>query len=547
MTPNQNSGRRLDGYIRVSQLAGREGDSFHSVDVQEERIRAWATANGHEIIETWHEVDVSGGTMDRPMLNEVMARIDRGETEGVVVFNLSRFARTLKGSVELIERINQRGALFASVSDGFDITTITGRLVLNILLSVAQAERERHTESWQTHKTRAVRRGIHISANVPFGYLRPRGPANPRTGKRPTLPLEVDPEAAAIVQELYRRRAAGEPWGKLRDWLAANDVPTVRGAVWHVSTVQGMIRNKAYLGVAGGSPNELPGGVHAAHPALIDEATWKAAQPRRSLRADTKPSPTMLRGLVRCGSCRYTMIMRRYGKGGVSYLCLATQGCPAPAIISAIGANGQAGLDDAVAEKMWEWEEKRREAIEFEGLDGSLDISEEDRELAELEARRGRDVQDAELERALGREAWVEHLASLTAQIREVEARRDEKLRRLGRPDGRTYAELRADWESGEMSMDDKRAHLASVIQAVFVKPGKTAFAPKKKVSAALRRAKYANRFEIVWADASELVDIPRQGKAGYVIKPWPMDADPEVSGPVLLQPPVIDAGEPVG
>src|SRR5262245_52098679 len=132
---NGKRGRQLDAYIRVSQVAGREGDSFISPVVQEERICAWALANGHEIIEVHRELDVSGGTMNRPLLNEVMRRIVEGETEGVVVFNLSRFARTLVGSVELIQRINEQGALFASVSDGFDITTITGRLVMNILLA----------------------------------------------------------------------------------------------------------------------------------------------------------------------------------------------------------------------------------------------------------------------------------------------------------------------------------------------------------------------------------------------------------------------------
>src|SRR5262245_48556944 len=95
----QNGGRRLDGYIRVSSVKGREGDNFISETVQEERIRAWAVANGHTIVEIHRELDVSGGTMNRPKLNEIMARIDAGETDGLVVFNLSRFARTMVGSV----------------------------------------------------------------------------------------------------------------------------------------------------------------------------------------------------------------------------------------------------------------------------------------------------------------------------------------------------------------------------------------------------------------------------------------------------------------
>ena len=65
--------RRLDGYVRVSQVGKRGGESFISPqDLQEDRIRAWAEANGHEIIQVFPELDVSGGKMDRPKLNEVM-------------------------------------------------------------------------------------------------------------------------------------------------------------------------------------------------------------------------------------------------------------------------------------------------------------------------------------------------------------------------------------------------------------------------------------------------------------------------------------------
>ena len=547
---NGNVSRRLDAYIRVSALARRDedSDSFISVKVQEERIRAWAVANGHEIIEAWHEIDVSGGTMDRPLLNEVMARIDSGETEGVVVYNLSRFARTLKGSVELIEQINKRGALFASVSDGFDITTSTGRMVMNILLAIAQAERERLSESWLTAKTEAVGRGIHISANVPFGYIRGQGPINAKTGKPAPAPLTVDPEAAAIVRDLYRRRAAGEPWGKLRDWLAANDVPTVKGAPWHVSTVQGMIKSKVYLGVAGGSPNQVPGGMENAHPAIVDEKTWQAAQPRRAMRTDTKESPTLLRGFVRCGTCRYTMITYKYKAGGLLYHCLAShQGCPGPASISAIGANGRAALDDAVVEKMWEHLLK----LELEGFDPSVDVADDETERDELVARRERDAQDTELEQALGHSAWLKHLATLTGQIEEAQERIDDKLRLLGRPGRRPVIELREKWESGEMSMHEKREHLASVIQAVFVKPGRIAFGSptRKRASAALRRARYAERIDIVWADAPELVDIPRQGKRNYVMRPWPFpkDPNPDELRVVPLGPELEDAGDAVG
>src|SRR4051794_13708617 len=118
--------KTLDAYVRVSQVRGRGGDSFISPDVQRERIAAWAVAHDYRIARTWDERNESGGTVDRPKLNAVMERIEAGETGGVVVFKLDRFGRTLIDSLGLIERIEKAGATFASVSDGFDLSTETG-------------------------------------------------------------------------------------------------------------------------------------------------------------------------------------------------------------------------------------------------------------------------------------------------------------------------------------------------------------------------------------------------------------------------------------
>ena len=75
--------KRLDAYIRVSAVRGREGESFTSPEDQERRIRAWAESQGHVIDTAWHELDVSGGSMDRPMLNQVLERIEQKASDGI--------------------------------------------------------------------------------------------------------------------------------------------------------------------------------------------------------------------------------------------------------------------------------------------------------------------------------------------------------------------------------------------------------------------------------------------------------------------------------
>ena len=85
---------RLDAYIRVSQVRGRSGPSFISPTQQRERIEAWIKAFGHERGEVFEELDASGARRDRPKLQEAIERIERGESDGIVVAKLDRFGRS---------------------------------------------------------------------------------------------------------------------------------------------------------------------------------------------------------------------------------------------------------------------------------------------------------------------------------------------------------------------------------------------------------------------------------------------------------------------
>src|SRR3954453_9762241 len=116
----------VDAYIRVSRRAGREGESFMSPDDQFARVRAWCEANGHTILQRHDEIDVSGARMRRPQLDLVLERIARGDTEGIVVADRSRFARTLTGAVQALDQIQAARGAFLS-ADGFDSTTPEGR------------------------------------------------------------------------------------------------------------------------------------------------------------------------------------------------------------------------------------------------------------------------------------------------------------------------------------------------------------------------------------------------------------------------------------
>ena len=101
----------IDGYVRVSQLRGREGESFISPVVQGEQIRAWATMRGARVGRVFEELDVSGARADRPLLEEALARIESGASDGLVVAKLDRFGRSLIHSLAAVERIQAAGEL----------------------------------------------------------------------------------------------------------------------------------------------------------------------------------------------------------------------------------------------------------------------------------------------------------------------------------------------------------------------------------------------------------------------------------------------------
>ena len=305
-----------DGYIRVSRRGGREGDSFISPDVQREKIAKWAAANDVEIVQWWDEIDQSGAKLDRPMFQEALARCECGETGGIVVARLDRFGRSAIDTLESIRRLNEAGARFVSVEDGFDGSNAMGRFAIGILTMIAELELERIKESWATAITRAVERGIHVSSRPPTGYRREKD-----------KPLIVDEPAASAIREVFRRRALGASWAELASYLEEQGIPTPRGNTrWSKTGVSGLIKNPAYLGQArsGSVVND------DAHEPLVTRAEFDAAQStKKSLltpRDGSLAEQTMLGGLARCAGCGHTLKItgnteRKSGKRYPVYYC----------------------------------------------------------------------------------------------------------------------------------------------------------------------------------------------------------------------------------
>jgi DNA invertase Pin-like site-specific DNA recombinase len=492
---------RIDAYIRVSDVHGREGPSFISPEVQRQKIEDWAKLHDHEIAAVFDELDVSGGKMDRPKLAEVMRRIETGESEGVVVWKLDRFGRTLIGALEHIRRINAKGALFASVSDDFDITTPTGRFVLKMMLSLAELELERIGENWLEARTRAVRRGAHMGYGPPFGYVK-----RPADGC-----LAPDPEAAPIVKEVFRRRAAGAQVSVIRAWLNDSGVKTTLGRRWRDSSVAVMLRNEIYRGVLS---NGAAGRNEHAHTPLVDAETWAIVQSRHSVRPNYKPQDGLLTGLLRCAGCRYCM---RYNgsfeksRPEAGYQCIRVSvgdRCPAPANMQARDSTYRdyRGIEEWVVEQVW----KRTDDVAYAPGSDEVDIDALESAVRITEADLVQYRDDRELEDALGREHYLGGITTRREAVVQAQQALDDARLRQGVAVPEHIRRLRERWD--DLTIAERRDALSMVIKTIFC----------------AKKGTYGNgashsRVHIVWADdpAGAELDLPRQGRRDYTATPF--------------------------
>jgi DNA invertase Pin-like site-specific DNA recombinase len=288
--------RTADGYIRVSRRGGREGESFISPEVQRQKIAKWAELHDVEIVQWWEEIDESGAKLERPMFQEALERCERGETGGIVVARLDRFARSAIDALESIKRLNGAGARLVSVEDNFDGSTPMGRFAIGILSLLAELELERIRENWEAAKREAIRRGVHIASTTPTGYKRNE------SGR-----LVPDEPAASIIAEAFRKRALGTSWTGLAELLEASKVfPASGNKHWSKSAVRKLIQNPVYLGQArsGEIVND-----HA-HEPIVTRAEFDAAQSSRTLltpRDGSLAAQALLGGLIRCAGCGHTL------------------------------------------------------------------------------------------------------------------------------------------------------------------------------------------------------------------------------------------------
>ena len=181
-------------YTRKSSEEGLDQE-FNSLDAQYEACAAYVASQKHEgwvlLKDRYDDGGISGGTLERPAVQRLLADIDAGKVDRVIVYKVDRLTRSLADFAKLVERFDLAGASFVSVTQSFNTATSMGRLTLNVLLSFAQFEREVTAERIRDKIAASKKKGMWMGGNVPLGY-----DAKDRT-------LEINNEESQTVRAIF--------------------------------------------------------------------------------------------------------------------------------------------------------------------------------------------------------------------------------------------------------------------------------------------------------------------------------------------------------
>lgn len=285
--------KRCAVYCRVSSDE-RLDQSFNSIDAQREAGHAFIKSQSHEgwiaVTDDYEDGGYSGGNMDRPALRRLLADIEAGKIDVVVVYKIDRLSRSLADFARMVDVFDRKGVSFVSVTQQFNTTTSMGRLTLNILLSFAQFEREVTGERIRDKIAASKAKGLWMGGPVPLGYdVRERR-------------LVVNEAQAALVRRLFDDFVSLRSATLMVKAYAAEGLRTKGGKPFTKQTIYKMLHNRMYLGEIVHKGQRFPG----QHQPIITQAQWDAVHAliatdgieRRRDTNNRQREPVLLRGLL---------------------------------------------------------------------------------------------------------------------------------------------------------------------------------------------------------------------------------------------------------
>ncbi|MYH40927.1 MAG: hypothetical protein F4150_03995 [Chloroflexi bacterium] len=309
-------------YSRVS-TDGQERDGS-SLDTQERACLELAHERGWTVVRRIRDT-ASGSLLDRAGMDELRSALSRGEAGVVVAYAVDRLSRNQNHIGVLFDELERAEARLELVTERFEDTAV-GRFILAARAFIAEVEREKIAERTMRGKEERARSGRipQATGRGCFGYT-----YDPQSGRR-----EIEPYQAAVVRRIFQRYAETRSFSAVASELNDAGIPAFAGGRWYPITIRRMLLNAAYVGrtvyrrtkrvrtrAAGARRRsrvverppqeqiEIPG----ATPAIVDAVLWDRVQelladPVRVSRRPVARRRYVLRGRLRCGHCRGTMV-----------------------------------------------------------------------------------------------------------------------------------------------------------------------------------------------------------------------------------------------
>ena len=278
-------------YTRKSTEEGLDRE-FNTLDAQRDACMAYVASQRAEgwllVPDHYDDGGFSGATLERPALRRLMADIERGLVDVIVVYKIDRLSRSLMDFSKLVEVMDAHGVTFVSVTQSFNTTTSMGRLTLNILLSFAQFEREVIGERIRDKFAASRARGMWMGGKVPLGY------------DVCDRKLVVNEAEAAVVRRVFEGFADLQSGTELAKVLQRENRTSKTGRLLNKADVYRLLNNRTYVGEAAHKGQVYPG----QHTAIISRALWDQVHaalkesPRVRANKNRNQTPALLKGLI---------------------------------------------------------------------------------------------------------------------------------------------------------------------------------------------------------------------------------------------------------
>lgn len=308
--------KRCAIYARKSTSHGMD-QTYTSIDAQIDACAKYIeahTAQGWVLEGTFQDVAISGGTMERPGMQDLLAQVRAGGIDAIVTYKLDRISRSIRDFSNLMYELGQLGVSLVIVTQNFDTSTPMGKLCINFLSSFAEFERDMIRDRIRDKAAANAAQGLWTGGSPPYGY---------RLGEHRAL-VEVE-EEAVYVRKAFELSANKKTPKEIAAHLNQTGAPkphTRKGAQpkdWTQANIRDMLGRRMYAGVIVKGDTEYKG----QHAGIVSEQLWRKSfenlQKNKPVNRTKNTHPDItypLRGLLVCPSCGRLLCGHYSEKGG---------------------------------------------------------------------------------------------------------------------------------------------------------------------------------------------------------------------------------------